>query len=55
VYERSQHGLMHRPQATIGGRHAAPASAPQRIQRRWVPLAVRRGGGLLDHLLELAY
>jgi hypothetical protein len=27
VHERSQHGLMHRPQATLGGRDAAPAGA----------------------------
>jgi len=36
VYERSQHGRMHRPQATFSGRDPAPAAASERIQPRRV-------------------
>jgi hypothetical protein len=37
LHERPQHGLTHCPQATFGGRDAAPAAAPERIQPRRVP------------------
>jgi hypothetical protein len=36
VHERSQHGLMHGPQATLGRRDPASAASSQRIQPRGV-------------------
>ena len=54
VQEGSQHGLMHCPQATFGGRDTATASASQRIQPPRVTPLGRRGQGLLDRIAELA-